>query len=651
MLHSLSQPALGGSKSQHSLNLLPTIPSRRWPALSKLLTLAGAMLASTLNLSLSSNSGFILPYRAQRRDEFLKTLRPKHPRLLILDEDLTVIRQKTENDTRVRRWYEQLESQAEKMLKESPAEHNLTPNMLGQSRDALRRITTLAGLYRLDGDKRKVARARAEMLAAANFPDWHPAHFLDTAELTTAMAIGYDWLYDYLSPEDRSAIQHAIVDKGLKPGRQAYNDDVWWAKTTSNWNQVCNAGLTLGALAIANDEPTLASEIVGTARYSIVSSMRSFAPDGGDEEGPEYWNYATKYNVFYLAALQTALGTDFNFKDVEGLADTGKFRIHLVGPLELPFNYADAEEKLYPAHQMFWYAHEFRQPSYVTLESTIADRRPEIFHLLWAGNLPAIPEKVNEPLDKMFRSVDVSTFRGAWDDNRAFYIGFKGGNNAAPHAHLDLGSFVLDALGARWALDLGADSYQLPGYFGNQRWSYYRTCTEGHNTLTIDGENQDTTARTRLVAFLSTPRRAFAVVDLTDAYRPKLTSALRGLALLDRQHVLVQDEVQSPEPLSLVWNFHTSANIDLHDNRAVLSQGGVKIQARILSPDGARFEVMSANPVPPQKQQPDVRNLVIRLPERVTNVRISVLIDSVDSEFKPTLEPLIRWIAVGQIRH
>jgi hypothetical protein len=56
------------------------------------------------------------------------------------------------------------------------------------------------------------------MLTVANFPDWHPEHFLDTAELTTALAIGYDWLYDYLSPEDRSAIRRAIVDKGLRPG-------------------------------------------------------------------------------------------------------------------------------------------------------------------------------------------------------------------------------------------------------------------------------------------------------------------------------------------------------------------------------------------------------------------------------------------------
>jgi hypothetical protein len=32
-------------------------------------------------------------------------------------------------------------------------------------------------------------------------------------------------------------------------------------------------------------------------------------------------------------------------------------------------------------------------------------------------------------------------------------------------------------------VDLGGDVYSLPGYFGKQRWAYYRTSTVGHNTL------------------------------------------------------------------------------------------------------------------------------------------------------------------------
>src|SRR6185437_13853424 len=118
-------------------------------------------------------------------------------------------------------------------------------------------------------------------------------------------------------------------------------------------------------------------------------------------------------------------------------------------------------------------------------------------------------------------------------DPNATFVGFKGGSNAANHAHLDLGSFVLDALGQRWAVDLGPDDYNLPGYFGNKRWTYYRLTTAGHNTLTIDGENQAPSARAPLLAYWSSPDRALAVADLTAAYGKHGTRATRGIELLD----------------------------------------------------------------------------------------------------------------------
>ena len=176
------------------------------------------------------------------------------------------------------------------MLTEPPVEHKLIgPRLLDKSRKALRRISTLAGLYRLDGNKEWAERARKEMLAAAAFPDWNPSHFLDVAEMSTALGLGYDWLYAYLSAEDRATIRTALVEKGLKPGMDVYKKGGWWTKAKHNWNQVCNGGLTIGALAIADEEPELARAIVTQGRASIPLAMASFAPDGGWAEGPGYW--------------------------------------------------------------------------------------------------------------------------------------------------------------------------------------------------------------------------------------------------------------------------------------------------------------------------------------------------------------------------
>jgi hypothetical protein len=44
-----------------------------------------------------------------------------------------------------------------------------------------------------------------------------------------------------------------------------------------------------------------------------------------------------------------------------------------------------------------------------------------------------------------------------------------------------------------------------------------------------------------ILAFGSTPKRAFAVADLTPAYPDEAASLRRGIALLDRARVLVQE--------------------------------------------------------------------------------------------------------------
>jgi len=75
-------------------------------------------------------------------------------------------------------------------------------------------------------------RAEKEMLAVSAFSDWHPEHFLDVAEMTMAVSIGYDWLYNSLSAGSKELIKNAIIEKGLKPSLDPKNNS--WLKVTHN---------------------------------------------------------------------------------------------------------------------------------------------------------------------------------------------------------------------------------------------------------------------------------------------------------------------------------------------------------------------------------------------------------------------------------
>ncbi|MFO0909680.1 MAG: hypothetical protein U0794_15260 [Isosphaeraceae bacterium] len=330
----------------------------------------------------------------------LATLRPGHPRIYLDAQAVRSLKERVRSDPTVRSWHARLVKRAESIVGEPPVVHRLIgPRLLDQSRKALDRISTLALLYRLDGDRRWLDRARTELLTAAAFPDWNPSHFLDTAEMSHALGLGYDWLYPDLSGTDRAAIHHALVEKGLKPGLAVYRKGTGWPRSVHNWNQVCNGGLTVAALALAEEEPALASEVVDHARRSIVRAMNSFAPDGGWAEGPGYWNYATDYNVVFLAAVESALGTDFGLKALPGVAQTGSFRMQSIGPIGLTFNYADASDRAGTSPQMLWFARAFQRPDYAQFEAKLAADRPSAFHLIWSDGLTAAPSPDSKPID------------------------------------------------------------------------------------------------------------------------------------------------------------------------------------------------------------------------------------------------------------
>jgi len=592
-----------------------------------------------------------------KADGTLDTLKKAHPRLLFTDNDLPAIRRAVKSNAFAKQQYQELLVRGEALLEAPPDKYEIggpEHTLLAVARDVEDRVITLAALYQITGDRRFATRATQEMLSAASYPNWFPWHFLDTAELTTAVGIGYDWLYNTLSPQDRKTIRDALVTKSIDPWLAL--NAAGKAHYLNNWAQVCNGGETIGALAIADEESGRAEQVISYARPAMTEIMRLFAPDGGFEEGPGYWTYATIYNVLYINSLDTALGTDFGAADSPGFSLTPEYRIQATGPTNLYANFGDANSAASPAPQVFWFARHFHRPAYAVLErelTTSLDGHMESYvlkdserfaalGLFWSALATEQSGTSEPPLAQSFSRVAQAYIRSAWHDPRAWYIGFKGGDAKAGHAHLDLGSFVLDALGQRWAIDLGTDNYGLPGYFNNnQRWTYYRLRTEGHNTITINGENDGLDAK----APLTTVGSSFAIANLEQAYKGKLQSWKRGVMLLDGQRMLIQDELTPIGSVDVVWNFHTSAIVQISaDGRsASLAQGGATLSARILSPSNGRFATANAEMLPPQARNKGVTNLVVRLPQQTLPQTIVVLFARPEDRITPPARPLATW--------
>lgn len=577
----------------------------------------------------SSSAGAAAQARSR---SVLQSLRDGHPRLLVIDEDLERLKKTIASDPTARAYFERVRAVADDLLDDPVSERVIIgPRLLHISRQVLVRVQTLGGLYRLTGEQKYADRAKAEMLAAARFQDWNPSHFLDVAEMTNALGIGYDWLHDLLTPAERDEIRKAIIQKGLEPGMDVYRKRSGWHTRTNNWNQVCNGGLAVGALAIADEEPELAGRIISEAKKSLPIAMAEFS-DGGCIEGPGYWGYATLYISYYAAAMQSALG-DTSILESPGLSQTGLFRIHSIGPIERTFNFGDGGEHAGTAAQMFYFARAFKMPAYAAHERSRVGAKGEqadALHLLWYNPEGSLADITRMPTAASFERIDVGLMRSRWNDPNAAFVGFKGGDNAASHANLDLGTFVYDVNGIRWATELGADDYNLPGYFGGKRWTYYRMRTEGQNTLTLDGENQNVKAKSKITTFDADKRSG--TVDLTAAYAGQVESAKRTFELTGKR-LAITDELNAPSPVEVTWHMHTDAKIEVQSEgrRAVLSRDGKQVVAQIIGLPGARFEVAPADPEPAAKANPPMRKvtrhtekLVVRLPEKVSELRLRV---------------------------
>lgn len=487
--------------------------------------------------------------------------------------------------------------------------------LLDKSREALRRLFFLSYAYRTTEEKKYLDRAEKEMLAIAGFSDWNPSHFLDVAEMTMAVAIGFDWLYNDLSEASKSLIKEAILKKGLEPSMDSkYNS---WLKAEHNWNQVCNAGMTYGAMAIYEDQPKLAKEIINRAISSIVLPMHDYAPDGVYPEGYGYWGYGTSFNVMFISAIEKLFGKDFGLNQLPGFMKTAGFMENMTGATGLPFNYSDAGGGggLHPA--MFWLANKVKDPSLLWVErSYLKNRKPEALVkdrlfpaiMLWSGGISI--DNISAPKETMWLGNGknpVAMMRTSWTDPNAIYVATKGGSVSINHAHMDIGSFVMESDGVRWAMDFGMQDYESLEskgikLFGRtqdaERWTVFRLTNLVHNTLAIDSQHQLVTGHAPIIASSRNPDFMHTIIDLSEIYKGQVAASKRGIAVVDKKQVIIRDEIETlNKETTIRWTMLTPADVRIiNDHQALLTKDGKTLTLDVGKLPNLKMKTWSTDP-------------------------------------------------------
>jgi len=538
-----------------------------------------------------------------------------HPRILLLKGEEQQIKDLISSDKTWEKMHFAIIEKSTSIIGKPVLERKMIGRrLLSTSSKALLRIFYLSYSYRMTDNEKYLKRAEEELLAISRFEDWNPSHFLDVAEMTMAAAIGYDWLFENLAESTRMEVKSAIVTKGLTPSKESKY--TWWLKSDNNWNQVCNAGMVYGALAIQEDNPELAKEIIDRAFETITLPMEAYQPDGNYPEGYGYWGYGTTFNVLFLSAAEKALGADRGLSATPGFLKTASFMRQMITPTGGNFTFSDCGTgtNLNPA--MFWFAEKTNDPSVLWSEKRFLERNdyskftgirylPAI--MIWAKNIPL--ENIEEPAGKFWvgqGANPVAMMRSGWTDPRALYLGFKAGSPSVNHGHMDVGSFIMEADNRRWATDLGRQSYESLESLGmhifgkNQdaeRWTIFRMNTFSHNVLIVDDQQQRVDGYAKIDRYSEDENFMFSISDISSVYNGQLKSVKRGVALKDLKYTIIRDEFETlGKTTKIRWQMVTHANVELGNKEATLTDNGKILKLKAMGPGNLVMKTWSTAP-------------------------------------------------------
>ena len=532
-------------------------------------------------------------------------------------------------------------------------------SILPISREVISRMVILGYAWQITGDEKYGERAKSEIEKVCSYDDWCTSHFLATAEMALAVSIAYDWLYDYLDDEIKSLMEEKVWNYAIY---SALNDNHWFTWSKNNWNSICYSGIGIACMTFYKYDIEAASEFLSMCYENMPIAFENFTPSGVYAEGPGYSQSGMNSIVYFVATSKNFFGTDFGMSDIAGFQELGKFPVYITTPTGV-FNFGDNKDRMCFTPSLHWYAAEYDwpllacyqmwdDPGVFTADNSgnteISGKgRENALSLLWYDR-SYTSETADFSDERLYCTLysdvgqDMVLMRSAYLDENATFAGIKGGYNFINHGDLDIGTFVFDSMGERWAEELGPGPYDAPNYFLNTpaggRWKNYSKRAEGQNTLVINPDmtldDQYVLAKGKFIHYEVTDDGGKNILDMTDAYRMNgATKVERGFELYDNYSSLkITDNVKCLINSDIYWFMHTKADIEISEDgkTAILTIADKQLKVSSLS-DGT-FSVMDAERLSGEwewdEEYPDIKKLTVKL-ENVKKAEIVITLEPI----------------------
>lgn len=558
-----------------------------------------------------------------------------HPRVLVTQDEFDRLRETIQTDPTAKAWYEELLVQAETKIEQElppyiPMEEmkadssgSLQGTYLTQARTLIDRAILMCMLYKLNGDERYMEWLGKEIDVWTALDTMFPSNsmLLCVAEAACGISIAYDWGYDYWSPERRKAMEDLMVDHAFWMFEGGYDSSIGfstqWPTNENNTNLVTAGGSGVTALAFMEVAPERALKIFENACLSIENGLITYVPSGATLEGPSYWDYQTTYLTWMMMTAINCLGTDYGYVTENPFLKLGSRYYSYMQTRQGVNNVADAGGENQQSSEVLWLAKIYNDPELAKAKLDEKEcNQMDLYPLDLLFYDPGFAaEEANLPLDLIYG--DQALFHNEYHTQDSVYVSMHSGNNASLHGNIDAGTFLIDALGVRWAKELGHDSYSQTNYFQPKyRYQFYKLTTQGNNVLALNPTTdvgQVWNAVVNFSQFETSGRGGFAVVDMKNAYGSYVNSAQRGIKLdTDRSQVVVQDEVDLRGKNDVYWFMHTDTDATVVNNgKGVILKSNGKTCYLVLqcNNSSAKFTVEEETPLAGSGVNPAVWSL------------------------------------------
>ncbi len=562
----------------------------------------------------------------------------------------------TEGDYWTTYLYEKVKSSADSIAKGSPVTYGTQVSQSYGGVDT--NIITLMTAFHIEDDSKYLESALAQFEALQTITGWTAAAQLDNTQTGEVIAVAYDWLYDYLSDEQKLWAETVVKEKVLSIAYRYYqnpNDLDQIRKENDYMNIVCgrgsynhnthnNSDLLVCALALAPKDPEYSAFIISNNLYNIEPYLELVGENGGHQEPIGYYNYTSIRISAMMSALNSALGTMYGYDKYPAFAKTAYYPMQMYGAGAFCFGDTARGKGVFNSNPLYYFAKHSNDIPLLGVLASRFDIGNCVNVLLWydKGDLDSADINERLPLDAhLYPSTygqNIAAFRDNWDIDKGFYAAmYTGCASSNGHADAVSGCFCIDAFGERFVTPMGLGDYQYTGYWDHAqdggRWTWYEKRPEGGNCLVINpsedvGQKVDETAV--FDRFETSDGTSYAVTDLTGVYSDYVTNYKRGMMIHEnRSRIVVQDEAVMKAPSEIFWSFNTEAAIEILDNSTVvLTNNGKKVMVKIsCNADYSLFRMKAEKlPTSPQselqRKYPGYSKVAITA-DNVTNLMLS----------------------------